>query len=152
MNLEEDVLHDVFEVGLVADHPIRQPRDVRSVPAEELAERLAVARLRTLEHVVHVGLHEPEDITFTMRERSGQHEGSDAGPGAPIQTTTAAALAVGGCRDGPQAILPLFVDYLARFREWSDWTDMLLAIVISLVVLLVATDLKELPSTKRRIT
>ncbi len=48
VHLQEDLLHDVFEIRLAAQHALSQSRDVLTVLAEQLPKRLGIAALAAL--------------------------------------------------------------------------------------------------------
>jgi len=52
MNLEENFLDDVFELGARADHPKHQARNLGAVSKEELSESLAIPSLAARDHFV----------------------------------------------------------------------------------------------------
>jgi len=52
MNLKEDFLDDVFELGARTDHPIHQTRNFGAVAMEELPKSLAIPPLAARDHIV----------------------------------------------------------------------------------------------------
>jgi len=52
MDLEEDFLNDVFELGSRADHPEHEARHLGSVSKEELSKSLAIPTLAARDHFI----------------------------------------------------------------------------------------------------
>ena len=52
MNLKEDLLDDVFELGARADHSKDETRDFGAVTKEELSKSLAIPPLAARDHFV----------------------------------------------------------------------------------------------------
>jgi hypothetical protein len=58
MHLQEDFLHDVFEISGATEHSLRQPRDVLAVRAKELSEGFGFAALAAFDQAL--SLHLPD--------------------------------------------------------------------------------------------
>jgi hypothetical protein len=54
MNLQEDLLDDVFELGARADHSKHQAPDLGAVTKKELSESLAIPSLAARDHFVWI--------------------------------------------------------------------------------------------------